>query len=319
MRVITEDEVKNSSINQYQVCQKIIEETFIEKKNKSAASAQEIAMVPDSIATGAFYSLPAYLKKLDIAGIKWTNHIPANRKGADELPYTTPTLLLNQLTTGQRLAVVEGLAISGLRTGGVSATALKYLDKLRATSLLCCGAGFQAYNQLAMILPFMQELKDVYLWNRTEHKGLAFKAHLEQQFGSTVRFHFLRELPAKLDFAEIVIGVTATADPYLSSEQFCSNQLYLHIGMNDINPASLNGFDRIFCDDYEAGKLQSSQSLFQASRSSLIDEGKIILLENLMGETGINLAHKKQKWMFNAYGLAIFDLALAHHVLQEGY
>ncbi|WP_283657199.1 hypothetical protein [Paenibacillus sp. RC343] len=151
MVIISREQIVQSGITDARAAQHIIERTFIQKAAGNAAGAQEIAMIPDSLEAGAFYSLPAYLKEEGVAGIKWTSHVP---KASGNQPYTHPLIILNDLQTGVPEALLEGELVSGLRTAAVSATAIKYLADPMATSLLICGSGFQAKHQLKGVLPF---------------------------------------------------------------------------------------------------------------------------------------------------------------------
>ncbi|WP_331845667.1 hypothetical protein [Paenibacillus haidiansis] len=298
------------------VAQRLIERTFWQKAQGTAVAAQEVAMAAGAREAGAFYSLPAYLAEEGVAGLKWTSHVP---QPDHRLPYTHPVVLLNELATGRPLALLEGELISGLRTGAVSATAIKALAGSQASSLFLCGSGFQAGHQLRSIVPFMPELKEVHVWSRTaRHAEQLLQKHAAMlgERGIHARVH--QSLPKCLDCAEVVIGATAASVPYLHAEHFVPGHLYLHIGMRDIDPKAIELFDNIVCDDYEAGVPSSSQSLFALARKKPDIVRKVTLLESLLAEPDqAKQRHPERKTMFNAFGLSIFDLVLAYETLQR--
>lgn len=316
MYFISRERIEQSGIADPIVTQRLIERTFRQKAQGTAVSAQEVAMAAGAREAGAFYSLPAYLAEEGVAGLKWTSHVPKPDHG---LPYTHPVVLLNELATGRPLAILEGGLISGLRTGAVSATAIKTLAGSRASSLLVCGSGYQAGHQLRSIVPFMPELKEVHVWSRTplhaeqlveQHSGI-FRERCIQ-----ARVHV--SLPDHLDFAEVVVGATAASEPYLRAEHFVRGHLYLHVGMRDIDSEAIQSFDDIVCDDYEAGVPSSSQSLFGLARKSPDIVQKVTLLETLLAQPDqAKQQHPSRKTMFNAFGLSIFDLVLAHEALKR--
>lgn len=296
-------------------------------------------MIPEQLDAGAFYSLPGYLVKERIAGIKWTSHV---HKHAGRSSSTHPMIMLNDLDTGMPLALLEGLLISGLRTGAVSATAIKLLANPDAQTLLVCGSGYQARHQLMAVIPFLPRLKTVYIWSRHEQHASRLAESLQSLASERhLQLKVLPTLPDCLDLAEIVIGITSATTPYLQPTHFVPGHLYIHAGIRDVTPEAIAAFDHIICDDYQSGVLTSSQSLFELARQDeTVVTGKISLLEELLcgqveakreQRSRINQGqspqeqpnqqpHLKQnaqhKLMFNAFGLQIFDLALAHAVLN---
>ncbi|WP_223070490.1 hypothetical protein [Paenibacillus caui] len=266
MLIISREQIVNSGIADPRAAQQIIEQTFIQKAHKKAVCAQEIAMIPDRVEAGAFYSLPAYLEDANVAGIKWTTHVPKTGKNDS---YTHPVIVLNELNTGVPIALVEGQLISGLRTAAVSATAIKHLADPQAASLLVCGSGFQARQQIKGVLPFLPHLQEIHFWSR----NAAHAEQMEQELSALlkplkIKSRIHHELPGRLDFAEIVIGVTSASTPYLNSSHFTKGHLYLHVGMRDIEAEAVEAFDEIVCDDFQSGVLTSNQSLFHWRESA---------------------------------------------------
>ncbi|WP_028591913.1 ornithine cyclodeaminase family protein [Paenibacillus massiliensis] len=378
MLIITHEQIVQSGIAEPKAAQAIIERTFRHKADGLAVCAQEIAMIPEHLDAGAFYSLPGYLAAERIAGIKWTSHV---HKQAGHSSSTHPMIMLNDLDTGMPRALLDGLLISGLRTGAVSATAIKLLANPDAGTLLVCGSGYQARHQLMAVIPFLPRLKTIYIWSRHEQHARRLAESLRSLASErNLQLKVLPTLPDCLDLAEIVIGITSATTPYLQQTHFVPGHLYIHAGIRDVTPEAIAAFDHIICDDYQSGVLTSSQSLFELARQDeTVVTGKISLLEELLcgqveakreqdrkqssleqgqvNQQGLNIQqyqiaeqnqsieqernyeqrsrinqgqspqeqpnqqpHLKQnaqhKLMFNAFGLQIFDLALAHAVLN---
>ncbi len=66
--------------------------------------------------TNAFiHAMPAYVKEVEAAGLKWVSGYPANvEKG---LPYITGLPILNDPETGIPIAVMDSAWITAMRTG----------------------------------------------------------------------------------------------------------------------------------------------------------------------------------------------------------
>ncbi|MDO3412419.1 hypothetical protein QWJ34_21825 [Saccharibacillus sp. CPCC 101409] len=328
MYLISRSRIEASGIAEPEAARRLIERTLRAKAAGTSAGAQEVAMAAGAREAGAFYSLPAYLGGEGVAGLKWTSHVPGQ---GGELPYTQPVILLNDLKTGTPIALLEGQLISGLRTGAVSAAAVSALTEASASSLLLCGSGFQARHQLRALLPALPGLQDVHLWSRTPARAERLQREFAGAFAERgIRSRVHAALPPRLDFARVIVGATSAARPYLRAEHFAPGQLYVHIGMRDIEEDAVEAFDEIVCDDFEAGVPSSSQSLFGLARRNPGIARKVTLLENLLEPERQGLPGPEPegpgstarragggKVMFNAFGLSIFDLALAHEALRR--
>lgn len=87
-------------------------------------------------------AMPAYVKTLEAAGIKWAGGFVNNPRDHN-LPYVMATIVLNDPVTGQTLAVMDGAHITNTRTGAAAAISAKYTAKPDATVVAIIGAGTQ--------------------------------------------------------------------------------------------------------------------------------------------------------------------------------
>lgn len=86
---------------------------------------------------GDFRAMPA--SGDNIAILKWVTSFPHNR--ARRLPVVVGVILVNDSTTGELLAVVDGTAVTALRTGAAAAVATQALarEDARTVGLIGCG------------------------------------------------------------------------------------------------------------------------------------------------------------------------------------
>lgn len=101
---------------------------------------------------GDFRSMPAYLDagEWDAAGIKWVNVHLDNVEQYD-LPTVLGTMIYSDPKNAFPLAIMDGTALTRLRTGAAAAVATDALAIEDATSLGIIGAGVQSYTQLEAI------------------------------------------------------------------------------------------------------------------------------------------------------------------------
>ncbi|NLJ78935.1 MAG: ornithine cyclodeaminase family protein, partial [Tissierellia bacterium] len=87
-----------------------------------------------------FISMPAYIKPMDVVGIKFIGGFNANKEIG--LPYIMSQILLNDPKTGVLRALMDGNLITNMRTGAQSPVFAKYLAS-KSDILTIIGAGVQ--------------------------------------------------------------------------------------------------------------------------------------------------------------------------------
>jgi len=92
------------------------------------------------------HAMPAYIPKLESAGIKWVSGYPANQSKG--LPYISGLLILNDPDTGLPLAVMDASWITAMRTGAATAVAAKYLARPQSSSVGIIACGVQGRSNL---------------------------------------------------------------------------------------------------------------------------------------------------------------------------
>jgi ornithine cyclodeaminase/alanine dehydrogenase len=92
------------------------------------------------------HAMPAYIKGLASAGVKWVSGFPENFKRS--LPYITGLLILNDTETGLPLSVMDCVWITGMRTGAATATSARYLARPDASTVGILGCGVQGRTNL---------------------------------------------------------------------------------------------------------------------------------------------------------------------------
>jgi len=110
--------------------------------------------------TDAFiHAMPAYVKELEIAGMKWVSGYPTNmQKG---LPYITGLLILNDPETGIPAAVMDCAWITAMRTGASVGVSAKYLARQPSSVAAFLGCGVQARTSLRALVETLPELSKV--------------------------------------------------------------------------------------------------------------------------------------------------------------
>ena len=92
------------------------------------------------------HAMPAYIPKLQSAGMKWVSGYPDNQKM--NLPYISGLLILNDPENGFPIAVMDATWITAMRTGAATAVAAKYLARPGSSSVGIIACGVQGRSNL---------------------------------------------------------------------------------------------------------------------------------------------------------------------------
>ena len=257
----------------------------------------------------ACYSLPAYVGgDVHVCGLKWTAH-----GGAAQLHQSRiqASVVINDPDTGVPLAVLNGTEIGAARTGAVTAAALRRLAPERVRKAALCGAGGQAERQLQAILYALPQVEEVAIWSRGNVRNVDLSARYCGRTNAALKP--ARDLEDAVDGADVVIGATSAASPYLLARHLHSASLYCHIGFHEISLEAVEQFSSIVVDTWEEAKNVSGQSLFRYYRAGQLPEKSITgtLAAILSGRLEVPRGTPDRKVMFDAFGLPIFDLSVA--------
>jgi len=235
---------------------KAVEEAFKEKN---------LGKVQTPLKTFLFYEkyngdhrfMPAYLEKLDIAGVKIVNTHPENRRKYG-LPTVAGIIVLAKPETGELLAILDATWITVVKTAAASAVATKYLARNDAEALGLIGAGLQAIAHLEALDQVMK-LKEVNVWSRTRETAEKFTKRMKKQHPQ-MKFTLAKDVREAVEKSDVVATITPSRQP-LVMENWVKSGTHINAmgadapGKQELSPEILRKA-KIVVDDLE----HSSQS-----------------------------------------------------------
>jgi ornithine cyclodeaminase/alanine dehydrogenase-like protein (mu-crystallin family) len=269
-------------------------------------------------AAGLMGLMPAYRGGSDpLYGLKAVCIFPDNpRRGLDA---HQGGVLLYDGETGQLRALVDGSAITAVRTAAVSVVATKALARPDAAELAILGAGVQAeahLNALAEALPGLRRVR-VHSRSAANAEKLCRRA--------AARFAFSVEPAASvadaLRGADVVVTATTAREPIVEREHLEPGMHLNVVGSSIPTTRELSGAaiaaTRLFVDRRESTVNEAGDYLF-ALREGAIGEDHIAAE---LGEVLIGSAEGRRSGdeitAFKSLGLAVEDLAAAELVVRE--
>ncbi len=121
-----------------------------------------------------FQAMAAADADAGVGGIKWLGMAPADRQKGG--PTIHAVILVNDRETGALSAILDGNAITGLRTAAMSAAAASFLARPDSHSIGFVGAGLQARTHLEAMRALFPSLTRATCYSRTIRSAEAFAA-----------------------------------------------------------------------------------------------------------------------------------------------
>jgi alanine dehydrogenase len=261
-------------------------------------------------AEGVFLFMPAYLEKEGFFGTKIVSVFPRNIE--KKLSTIQAAYLLNDPTTGELLALMDGILLTAMRTGATSALATKYLSRENSETLGIIGAGAQA--------PFQAEAISKV---RPIHRMLVYDKDrkIAENFSGTVSdslripVHVMASPRDVVVDSDILVTVTTSTTPVFDGHHLKGGTHINAVGaytpeMRELDDLTI-GKSKIVVDTYEGCMAEAGDLLIP------IRNGKLSK-ENIYADLGeIVLAQKPARTrddeitLFESVGFALEDLVVA--------
>jgi ornithine cyclodeaminase/alanine dehydrogenase len=164
---------------------------------------------------GIILHMPSFLSSGEegegILGAKLVSVFPGNpEKG---LPLIYGLYLLYDPSTGCPLALIDGVYLTGIRTGAASAVATKYLSREESRNLGIIGTGVQAGFHLRAILA-VRAIEICYLFDKIQERARRFAGEYSKKLG--VHLEVLSSADEVVGKSDVVVTTTTSVTPVFS-------------------------------------------------------------------------------------------------------
>ncbi len=190
----------------------VMAEAFAALSSGAATVPQRLALPleADSAGSGAVgLVMPATSPKAGLA-VKVLSVVPENPSRGK--PAIQGLVLLQETRSGAPVAVLEGAAVTALRTGAAAGLATRLLAPPDARTGLVVGAGGQARSQI-LALDAARALEVIGVFNRTQESAEALVARVAGEVEA--RLEVVADLAPAVRQADVVTTVTSAGEPVL--------------------------------------------------------------------------------------------------------
>lgn len=263
---------------------------------------------------GVILHMPSFLSPAEgaeaILGAKLVSVFPGNpEKG---LPLIYGLYLLYDSATGCPLALIDGIYLTGARTGAASAVATKYLSRKDSKAVGIIGTGVQAGFQLMAILA-VRTIEVCYLFDKIEDRAKRFAADCSEKL--RVKMEVLSSPDDVVAKSDVLVVATTSPVPVFAGSSIRGGTHLNVIGAftpetREVDLETVKR-SRLFVDSYE-GALSEAGDLIIPMREGVISRDDIRgELSELVTGMKPGRTAEGEITLFKSVGFAIEDAAVA--------
>jgi len=264
--------------------------------------------------------MPGYIAPLKgqegALGLKAVSVFPGNAsRGIDT---HQGAVLLFEADTGRLSALLDGAAITAIRTAAVSGVATDVLARPDASELAVLGAGVQARTHIEAIAA-VRPLRRVRIWSRNPEHAAALASELRRRFGFPIEAAPSAE--AAVREADLVATVTASPEPILKREWLKEGVHINAVGSSvptsrEIDTATMVAA-RLFVDRRESALAEAGDLLIAMREDAVTgDHVQAELGEVIIGKNP-GRRSPRELTLFKSLGLAVEDVASAAYLVRR--
>jgi ornithine cyclodeaminase len=273
-----------------------------------------VLWLPEKV--GALGMMPAYSSGLQAFGLKVVSVFPGNH--GTEHDSHQGAVLLFEATHGQLLAIIDASSITAIRTAAVSGVATRLLANSNAGDLAILGSGVQARTHLEAML-LARPIRRVRVWSRDPAHTHSFAERQSRRHQIAVEP--MATAKDAVTGADLICTTTSAKEPVLLGEWLAPGTHINAVGSSvpftrELDTAAVVK-SRLFADRRESTLNEAGDFIFPKKEGAIGDDhfrGEIgeLLLGQLAGRES-----PKEITLFKSLGLAVEDLASAHHIYQR--
>lgn len=260
---------------------------------------------------GVALTMPAALGGASCYSVKVVSVAPRNALAGR--PAVMATVLLGDAATGELLALIDGTALTALRTGAAGGVAARALSRTGSTHVALFGAGAQARTQLLAVAA-VRPITDVRVVARDPVHAAALRTWaVHERALAAVAIQPAAPKDAVAG-ADIVITATSSATPVFQGAWLAAGVHVTAVGsftpqMRELDEETLRGARLVV--DQRAAALAEAGELRGRRADELVEIGEIV------AGRAVGRSNDRERTVFKSVGNAIQDLVVAARAYER--
>jgi ornithine cyclodeaminase len=229
------------------------------------------------------------------------------------------TVVLNDTKTGEPLAVMDGSAITAMRTAAVTAVGIRHLSPADSHSLGIIGAGTQGIWQ-AVFACSEREINEIWVFDQNRENLTHFAEKMKNRYPGIRVVQAANSSEVAMN-SDIIICATNSQHPVFPDEkELFTGKTFVGIGSykpdcREFPEQLFRQLDHIYVDTLD-GKRESGD-LISPVKNNWIAENKIFPIGSLLSDKSIQTPNPTR--LFKTVGFALLDLFAAKFVYEKHF
>ncbi|HSR96068.1 MAG TPA: ornithine cyclodeaminase family protein [Kofleriaceae bacterium] len=268
---------------------------------------RSVVWMPDR--TGMIGMMPGFLGQPASLGLKVVSIFPGNH--GTRYDSHQGVVMLFDTRHGSPIAILDASSITAIRTAAVSGVATRALARDDAGDLAILGAGVQAATHLAAMRA-VRTIRRIRVWSRNGARARRFAD------ASPLPVEVMPTAQAAVEGADLVCTTTAARQPILEGAWLRGG---CHINAVGACFPSARELDtaavvraRLIVDSRESALAESGDFLIPRGEGAVGDDHIAGELGDVLLGRVVGRRTSDEVTLFKSLGIAIEDLAAAHHV-----
>ncbi|MDF2827677.1 MAG: ornithine cyclodeaminase [Mycobacterium sp.] len=250
------------------------------------------------------------------ASVKMLCDLPGNRDHG--LPVQRSSIMVTSATSGECIALLDGRAITAIRTAAASAVATDHLSPRSASVLGLVGAGNLAVEHVHSILA-VRDIETVLVWTRSSTTLETFRAAVEH-------LHVLVEAApsaeAVVSAADVVCTLTPAREPVILGSWLRPGQHVNAVGApprpdhREVDSAAM-ARARVVVDSHSTVMAKSGGVLLAIADGAITEDDVRTELGHVIVGASEGRTSDEDVTLFESVGIGLQDLATAELVIAR--
>ena len=265
----------------------------------------------------ATLTMPAATSGSVRVGTKLLTVFPDNRSRG--LPFIQGLVVMFDADTGRPTGLLEGTALTAIRTGAASGLATQTLANPDASRVGIIGSGVQARTQL-LAMCCARTVERVAVYSRNAEHARQFAGEVEARPGLPDTVHVASSPAEVAESSDIICTATSSATPVLEKEDIRPGTHINAVGsftpsMQELAPGLFSGA-RLFVDHVPA-TMEEAGEVIAAVRAGIVRQEDLVELGTILDGKHPGRRGQEDITVFKSVGLAVQDLCAAAAALQR--
>lgn len=250
-------------------------------------------------------------------GTKLVSVCPDNAK--QNLPSVDAVMILNNSTTGEILAIIDGQTLTALRTGAVGSAGIRHLSPPDVENLGIVGTGVQGFSQ-ALFAASVRPIKEINVFGRRADGVATLVKKLSLELPG-IRIRGSATIESLLESSQVIVTATSSTTPVLPNDDvLLKGKLFVGIGsyrpdMREFPEALYRLANHIFVDTLHA--IEESGDLVVPLQKGWITRDQVKTLGHVLTEdSGVKNCSGETR-VFKSVGMALFDVNIAGLIYKK--